>query len=144
MGEQSHCEKDLGGTRGDLALIRRRLISLAIVTNNTFHLCLTTFFDDAVIIPPEGLTHAPPGIRDIITLVGNAASAIYVHEPLPAGEACIDILLDNLWSNTIDPPSLTFEDIVVSWFSDLLLSSNQVTDKKRVDNLIFQAYGLTP
>jgi hypothetical protein len=109
-----------------------------------FHLWLTTFFDDAMIIPPEGLTHTPPRIRDILTLVGNAASAIYVREPLPTGQDRIDILPDNLRSNTIDLPSLTFEDIVVSWFSDLLLGGNQVTDKTGVDNLIFQADGLTP
>ena len=54
--------KNLGGTRGDLALIRRRLISLAVIANNTFHLWLTTFFDGAMIIPPEGLVHVQPGI----------------------------------------------------------------------------------
>ncbi len=97
-----------------------------------------------MLIPPEGLTHAPPGIQDILTLFGNAASAISVHEPLPAGQDCIDILLDNLRSNTIYPPSQTFEVITISWFSDLLLGGNQVTDKTGVDNLIFQAYGLTP
>ena len=40
----------LGGTREDLALIRRRLISLAVVANNTFHLWLTTSFNGTVII----------------------------------------------------------------------------------------------
>jgi hypothetical protein len=143
-GSNPIVRKNLGGTRGDLALIRRRLVSLAVVANNTFHLWLTTLFDDAMIIPPEGLTHAPPGIRDILTLVGTAASAIYVCEPLPSGQDRIDILLDNLQSSTIDPPSLIFEDIVVSWFSDLLLGSNQATDNTGVDNCIFQAYGLTP
>jgi hypothetical protein len=64
-----------------------------------------------MIISPEGLAHAPPGIQDILTLVGNADSAIYVCEPLPAGQDHIDILLDNLRSSTINPPSLTFEDI---------------------------------
>ena len=68
-----------------------------------FHLWLTTFFDDAMIIPPEGLTHAPTGIRDILTIVGNAASAIYVREPLPSGQDRINILLDNLQS-PLTPP----------------------------------------
>ena len=94
-----------------------------------------------MIIPPEGLIHAPTGIRDILTIVGNAASAIYVREPLPAGQDRINILLDN--TVTVDPPSLTFEDIVVSWFSDLLLGGSQATDETGVDNRIFQAV-LTP
>jgi hypothetical protein len=42
---------------------------------------------------------------------------------------CIDILLDNLRSSTINPPSLFFfENTLVSWFSDLLLGGNQATN----------------
>jgi hypothetical protein len=103
-----------------------------------FHLWLTTFFDGAMIIPPEGLAHV-----DILTIVGNTASAIYVREPLHAGQDRIDILLDNLRSNAIDPPLLTFEDIVVSWYKDLLLDDSQATDGRGVNNQIFQAYGFT-
>ena len=74
----------------------------------------------------------------------SPASAIHVREPLPAGQDRIDILLDNLWSSSVDPPSLSFEDIIVSWFSDLLLGSNQATDDTGVDNQMFQAYRLFP
>jgi hypothetical protein len=142
-GSNPIVQKNLGGTCGDLALIQRRLISLAVVANNTFHLWLTTFFDDAMIIPPEGLAYVPPGIRDILAIVGDAASAIYVREPLHAGQDCIDIFLDHLRSSTIDPPLLTFEDIVVSWYKDLLLDDSQATDETGVNNRIFQAYGFT-
>ncbi len=96
-----------------------------------------------MIIPPEGLVHVPPGIRDILTIVGDNASAIYVREPLHAGQDRIDILLGNLRSSTIDPPLLTFEDIVVSWYKDLLLGDSQATNATRVNNQIFQAYGFT-
>ena len=66
-----------------------------------------------------------PIVRNILTLVGNNTSAIYVYvcEPLPDGQDRIDILLDNLRSSSADPSSLTFEDIIVSWFPDLLLGS---------------------
>ena len=104
---------NLGGTRGDLALIRRRLISLAVIANNTFYLWPTTSFNGTVIIPPEGLAHVPPGIRDILTIVRNATSAIYVHKPLDEQDR-INILLDSLQSSPIDPSSLSFEDIVFS------------------------------
>ena len=83
-------------------------------------------------------------VRDILTLVGNNTSAIYVREPLPDGQDHIDILLNNLRSSSVDPSSLTFEDIIVSWFSDLLLGCNQANDDTGVDNQIFQAYGLLP
>ncbi len=117
---------------------------MAIVANNTFHLWRTTLFNGNTIVPHESLTHVPPGVRDILTLVGNNTSAIYVREPLPDGQDCIDILLDNLRANSVDPSSLTFEDIIVSRFSDLLLGCNQANDNTGVDNQIFQAYGLLP
>jgi hypothetical protein len=95
-----------------------------------------------MIVPSESLVHVPPGIQDILQLVESDASAIYVHKPLPAGQDCIDILLHNLRSSSIDPTSINFEDIIVSWYSDLLLDYDQATDE--VDNQIFHAYGLIP
>jgi hypothetical protein len=63
-------QKNLGGSRGDLALTQRCLISMAVVANNTFHLWLTTFFNKTTkIVPPESLHHVPPGVRDILKLV---------------------------------------------------------------------------
>ena len=96
-----------------------------------------------MIIPPDGLVHVPPGIRDILTIIKDTASAIYVREPLHAGQNRIDILLCNLRSSTIDPTSLTFEDIVVSWYKDLLLGDSNATDETGINNQIFQAYGFT-
>jgi len=64
-------------------------------------------------------------------------------EPLHNGQDRIDILLDNLRSSPTDPSSLSFEDIVVSWFKDLLLGDNQANDQTGVDNRILQAYGYT-
>jgi hypothetical protein len=142
-GSNPVTRRNLGGTHGDLALIRRRLISLAVVANNMFHLWLTTPFNDAVIIPTEGLAHVPPGMRDILTMVKDNTSAIYVRKPLHDGQNRINILLEYLRSSSTEPSSLTFEDIVVSWFKDLLFGDNQAKDQTGVDNRIFQAYGYT-
>jgi hypothetical protein len=49
--------RNLGSTRGDLALTRRWLISMAVVANITFHLWLTTLFNGTTIVPPESLAH---------------------------------------------------------------------------------------
>jgi hypothetical protein len=143
-GSNPVVQRNLGGTQGDLALTRQRLISMAIVANNTFHLWLTVLFNGNTIVPHESLAHVPPGVQDIVTLIGNNTSAIYVRKPLPDGQVCIDILLDNLRLSPVDPSSLTFEDIIVSWFSDLLLGRNQANNDTGVDNQIFQAYGLLP
>ncbi len=47
--------QNLGGPRGDLAIICCRLISLACVVNNAFHLWLNTSFKEKVIITLEAL-----------------------------------------------------------------------------------------
>jgi hypothetical protein len=42
------------------------------------------------------------------------------------------------------PTSINFEDIVVSWYLDLILDYNQATNETGVDNQIFHTYGLIP
>ncbi len=95
-GQNKNARAYLGGPRGDLALIRRRLISLAIVANNVFHLWLTTSFNNNVIIPIDTLKYLPPGVRDILHLIQHNTSAIYVRESLPPGHERIKILNHNL------------------------------------------------
>ena len=137
------CHK-LGGSRGDLALIRRRLISLASVANNTFHLWLTTTFNGGVIVPSDSLHHLPPGVRDILQLISLNDAAIYVREPLHSGKNRIHILQNNLRQNSHTPISSSFENIIVGWYRDLLLNSTHSTDLTSTDNHIFAAYGLYP
>jgi hypothetical protein len=57
------------------------------------------------------------------------------------GQDRINSFLDNnLQSSTTDPPSITFEDIIVSWFQELLLGDNQAqaNNKTVLKNQIFQ------
>jgi hypothetical protein len=145
LGTNPIVQKNLGGSRGNLALTRHCLISMTVVANNTFHLWLTTYFNKATkIVPPESLHQVPPGVQNILKLVEDNASAIYIREPLPTGQDRIDILLHNLRSSSIDPTSIDFEDTNVSWYSDLLLGCDQASDETGVDNQIFIAYRLTP
>jgi len=141
-GENEIVRRNLGGSRGDLALVRRRLISLASVANNIFHLWLTTTINGNVIIPPDSLHHLPPGVRDIFHLIRALDAAIYVREPLHSGLNRIHILQTYLRQNTHAPISSNFEDIIVGWFRDLLLGGSHSTDYTGVDNHIFAAYGL--
>jgi len=77
-GENAVVRRNLGGPRGDLAIIRRRLVSHACVANNVFHLWLTTTFNGQTIIPPDSLKYIPPGVCDILQLVRHNDAAIYV------------------------------------------------------------------
>jgi hypothetical protein len=94
------------------------------------------------IIPPECLQHTPPGIQDILLLVQKDASTIYIREPLPPRQDHINILLHNL-QNSNNPTSINFNDLIVKWYSDLLLGWDQATNTTGCDNQIFTAYGLT-
>ena len=118
-GENEVVRRNLGGPRGNLAIVRRWLISLASVANNTFHLWLTTKFNGGVIIPLDTLQHLPPGVRDILQLVTLPTAAVYVREPLPSGHDRINILQNNLRQNLHDPSSFNFNDIIVGWYCDL-------------------------
>jgi hypothetical protein len=58
--------KTLGGPRGDLALTRRRLVSLSKIAINTYHLWATIDFDNARIINDDALCCHPLGLQSII------------------------------------------------------------------------------
>ncbi len=141
-GQNKIVRTNLGGPRGDLALIRRWLISLASVANNVFHLWLTTTFNNGTIIPTETLQFLPPGVRDILRLVQHNTSAIYDREHLPPGQDRIDILEHNLRQHPTTPISSNFTDIIVDWYRDLLLGGDRSDGITGMDNHIFAAFGL--
>jgi hypothetical protein len=141
-GQNKNVRTNLGGPRGDLALICRRLTSLAIVANNVFHLWLTTSFNNNVIIPLDTLNYLPPGVRDILHLIQNNASAIYVRECLPSKHEQINILKHNLRQHPTNPMSSDFTKIVIGWYRDLLLHGDHSDDTTGSTNHIFSAFGL--
>jgi hypothetical protein len=143
-GENNVVRRNLGGPRGDLAIICRRLVSLASMANNIFHLWLTTPFNGGMIIPPYALQHLPPGVQDFFNLISLPTAAIYVREPLHSGQERIQILQNNLRQSPLNPLSSNFEDIIVGWYRNLLLGGNHSTDTTGLDNHIFAAYGLYP
>ena len=141
-GQNNIVRTNLGGPRGDLALIRRQLTSLAIVANNIFHLWLTTSFNNNIIIPLDTLNYLPPGVRDILHLIQHNASAIYVRECLPSTHERINILKNNLRQHPTNPVSSDFATIVIGWYRDLLLHGDHSDDTTGSTNHIFSAYGL--
>ena len=105
-------------------LIRQLLISLSKVTINMYHLWATIDFDNTRIINDDALRCHFPGLRSIIQTLIDLTTAEYVRAPLAPGSTRINILLTNLKHNTIDPSSINFEDTVMYWYSDLLLSTD--------------------
>jgi hypothetical protein len=97
-----------------------------------------------MIIPDEALQHLPPGMRDILHLTKQNAAAIYVHEPLHSGQDRINILQNNLRQHQLTPLSSNLEDVIISWYHNLLLSGHHSTDSTGTDNRLFVAYSLYP
>ena len=112
-GENEVVRRNLGGPRGDLALVHRRLISLASVANNTFHLLLTTTINGGVITPLDTLQHLRLGVCDIFHIISLNNAAIYVREPLHSRQDRIHILQNNPNQNPHTPVSSNFEDIII-------------------------------
>jgi len=99
-GANNTVQKNLGGPRGDLALIRRCLISLSKVTINMYHSWVTIDFDNMRIINDDALRCHPPGLRSIIQTLKDLTTPEYVRAPLAPGTTRINILLTNLNSLT--------------------------------------------
>ena len=134
-GANDTVRRNLGGPRGDLALIRRRLISLSAVAINAFHLWMTTDFDGTRVISHDATRHHPSGMREILDSIMIPSSATYVREPLAPGTDHIETLLNNAGYSS-------FEAIAVTWYHDLLLRGRHVNDSNGVENGIFAAYGV--
>ena len=65
------------------------------------------------------------------------------QEPLAPGTTSINNPLTNLRNSLIDPSTITCEDVVVSWYSDLFLHGCSATYTTGIENKIFQAFGVT-
>jgi hypothetical protein len=59
-GQNPIVRKNLGGTRGNLAIIRCRLISMAVMANNIYHLWPTTYFNKTTKIIPQNASNTHP------------------------------------------------------------------------------------
>ena len=79
----------------------------------------------------------------IILSLQDPTTAEYVRMPLAPGTTHINILPSNLRQSTIDLSSITFEDAVVSWYSDLILHGRSATDTTGIENRIFQVFDVT-
>ena len=133
-GANETVRRNLGGPRGDLALIRRRLISMSAVAINAFHLWMTTEFDGMRVITSDSTRYHPRTMQEILKDIMLPSSATYVREPLAAGTERVEWLLScGMY--------LSFEDMAARWYHDLLLRGRYTNDSTGVENKILLAYG---
>jgi hypothetical protein len=103
----------------------------------------TTDFNNERIINDYTLRCHPQGFQDNIKSLQDPITAKYICKPLAPNIVRINILLMNICNSVIDPSSITFEDAVVPWYTDLLLHGRSATDTTGIKNKIFQAFRVT-
>ena len=140
-GEDDDARFALGGPRGDLSLIRRKILSLSKVAINAVHIWTTN--PDTPILEPtsDSFKRLPPTLQKLIL---NAHQCItFAREPVPSGTTAIQLLTTNLRNHTV-PDNLPFEEKAIVWYRDLLLNHKVADDMTGFDNGILIAYGMCP
>jgi hypothetical protein len=140
-GKNDDARLTLGGPRGDLSLIRRRLLSLSKITINTIYIWMTD--PELPVLDPklQSFKYLPPTLQTI--LLHSCEKLTYACEPVPSGAASTKLLTNNLQAHIV-PDNSTFEDKAIQGFRDLLLNNNELDDMIGFDNGILVAYGMCP
>lgn len=131
----------LGGPRGDLSLIRRRLLTLSKVAMNMIHIWMTDPVMNFFAIDSPSFQRLPPTVQQLLLHASDAK--IYAREPVPPGTAFTQILTKNLREYTY-PDTRPFEEKAIRWYRELLLHPNKADDMTGFDNGILIAYGMCP
>ena len=130
----------LGGPRGDLSLIRRRILTHQKVAINTVHIWLTNPSTPVLPKTLESFKLLPRTLQQL--LLDCSHKWVFAREPVPSGTSTAQRLLDNL-RDYIIPDTQSFEEKAIRWYSDLLLGQ-RADDQTGFDNAIIVAYGMCP
>jgi len=141
-GEDNEARVALGGPRGDLLLIRRRVLALSKIAINTIYTWMTD--PDTPILAETSLTfqRLPPTFKQL--LLQTHDKIVYARQPIPSGSESATMLTNNLRAH-LHPDNSSFEEKAIQWYRDLLLNQEQdLDDMVGFDNGILIAYGMSP
>ena len=97
----------LGGPRGDLSLIRRRILTHQKVAINTVHIWLTNPSTPVLPQKLENFKLLPRTLQQL--LLDCSSKRVFAREPVPSGTSTAQRLLDNLRGYII-PDKQSFEE----------------------------------
>jgi hypothetical protein len=141
-GSDDETRMALGGPRGDLSLIRRRLLTLSKIAINTIYIWMTD--PDTPIFAADSPTFRllPPTFKQL--LIQTHDKIVYARQPILSGEESTVMLTNNLRAH-IHPDNSLFEEKAIQWYKDLLLNQEEeLDDTIGFENGILIAYGMTP
>ena len=140
-GEDNDARLALGGPRGELSLMRRKILSLSKVAINAVYIW-TTNPDTPVFQPTsDSFERLSPTLQKLI--LGTHKNNVFAHEPVPPDTAATQLLTTNLCNHTV-PDNLPFEEKAIRWYHDLLLNHDVADDMTGFDNGILVACGMCP
>jgi hypothetical protein len=140
-GQDEAARLALGGPRGDLSLIRRKLLTLSKVAMNMVHIWMTDPTMNILAPTSPNFQRLPPTVQQLLILAG--CNIIYAHEPVPPGTPATQLLINDLREHTY-PDTLPFEENAIRWYCELLLHPHKADDMTGFDDGILIVYGMCP
>ncbi len=125
----------LGGTRGDLSLIHRRILTHQKVAIFTVHIWLTNPSTPVLPKTSESFKRLPRTLQQL--LLDYSHKRVFSREPVPLGTSTAQRLLDNLRRYIISDTQ-TFKEKAIRLYKDLLLGQ-RADDQTGFDNGIIIA-----
>jgi hypothetical protein len=139
-GEDANARLALGGPRGDLSLVCRRLLTLSKVAINTVYIWMTNPNTPVLAPHSNSFKCLPPTVQQLLRYTHE--KIVFACEPVPS-ETTTTHLLTNICSYLI-PDTLPFAEKAIRWYCDLLLNHKKVDDMTGFNNGILIAYGMCP
>jgi len=131
----------LGGERGDLQLVYRRLTTNSKVATNFHHIW---FNGPKRVISEETVNRLPSIMQSIFAYNQSHDAVTFVRDPASTGTEKVKIIMTNVQNgNTTIPPDTAFHALAARWYHEHLLNNDDATDDTGVDNGIFDAFGIT-
>ncbi len=131
----------LGGPRGDLSLVCRKILTLSKVAINTAYIWMTNQSMLILSLDLHGFKGLPPTVQ--LLLYCTHSSRTFACKLVPPGTATACLLTNNLHEYSI-PDTLPFEEKANRWYQELFLNHSQADDMTGFDNGILMAYGMCP
>jgi hypothetical protein len=102
----------LGGPRGDLSLIRRKILTLSKVAMNMVHIWMTDPAMNFLAPNSPSFQQLPPTVQQL--LLHASTNRVYAREPVPPGTPATQLLTKNLREYTY-PDTLPFAEKAIRW-----------------------------
>jgi hypothetical protein len=136
-GEDANARLVLGGPRGDLSLIQRKILSLSKVAIKMVHIWMTDPSMPVLQANLDFFKRLPPTVQQLLHQRCN--KIVFAQEPVPPGTAATQLPMNNL-RNYLVPDTLPFKEKAICWYCNLLLNNSRADDMTGFDNGILMAY----